>query len=294
MMNNSTNIHDNPDLDRLLAKMDPLARAFFNHVANLNRASQRHVFQRFAARFSRATPRTEREVLAAHSIATAMQELGLSDDERLPNHRYKAWYRDLPEERKKQYASATTIARIFHNNWNDAIDSVVATPTARFHTIRKRARGSRFTNEEVRDALRLFAKEHPGFTSFRAEWKSWARSKDAQGIRVPLAFHTIRQRFMSYEDMIETAGVHMNNNMSVRALSDDDLHKIIREANADVTGVLTWAKFIAWRKHKHEVDPPRVIPCFETIARRIGGGSWATARANALGELTRPDQAEAA
>lgn len=281
MMNDSINIHNNTDLDRLLAKMDPLARALFNHVSRLNRASQRHVFQRFAARFSRATPRTEREVLAGHAIATAMSELGVADDERLKSHQYKSWHRDLPEERKEQYPSATTIARIFHNNWNDAVDSVVATPIARFHTIRKRARGKAFTNQEIREAVRLFAEENPNVTSFRVEWKPWAREKAAEGYRVPLAFHTVRQRFIGYSDFSEAAGVPLNRNMAVRFLTDEEMHEILREADREVDGTLTWAKFIAWRKHKLELDPTLAIPHHQTIATRIGGGDWAVARDNA-------------
>ncbi len=288
MMNNSTNIHNSPDLDRLLAKMDPLARAFFNHVANLNRASQRHVFQKFAARFSRVSPRTEREILAGHAIATAMRELGLADDERLKSHQYKSWFRDLTDERQEQFPSATTIARIFHNNWNDAIDSVVTTPIARFHTIRKRARGKAFTNEEIRAAIRLFAEENPNVTSFRVDWKPWAREKAAQGYRVPLAFHTVRQRFMTYSEFADAADAHWNRHMVVRFLSDDEMREIVREANREVDGTLTWAKFIAWRKHKLELDPTRAIPHHQTIATRIAGGDWAAARDSAIREGAAP------
>lgn len=273
-MNDSTNIPASPDLDRLLAKMDPLARAFFNHVANLNRASQKHVFQMFAARFSRVSPRTERETLAAHAIATAMHELGLADDERLPSHKYKVWYGELSDERKEQYPGATTIGRIFHNNWTDAIDSVVVTPLARFHTIRKRAQGKPFTNQEIRDAIRLFAEENPRSTSYRREWKPWAKTKIAQGLRVPLAFHTVRQRYASYEEMSADAGLPMNAGMAVRAMRKEEMCEIIREAYCEVDGVLTWAKFIAWRKRKLELDPARAIPSHEMIAARVGSGEW--------------------
>lgn len=282
-MNDDCEIQHDPELQLLLTRMDPLARNLFDHAARMNRASQRHIFQKFHAQFSRTTPRTERETLAANAIATAKHELGIADDEPLPANKYAPWFKGLSDDCRKHYPSATTIRRAFHNNWTEANNAVTGSPVARFRSVRRRARGKEFTNAEIRFALQLYASEKGHLHSMRRTWGPWARIKNAEGVRVPIAFHTVRQRFASFEAMCEEAGIEPPRSMSIRALPLSRLIEIVRQAACDTSGKLTGVAFIAWRASKLEEDPSQLIPSRDTIASRLGNGSWDAAVCIAFG-----------
>lgn len=282
-MNDDSKTKQDPELQLLLTRMDPLARNLFDHAVRMNRASQRHIFQSFHARFSRTTPRTERETLAAHAIATAKHELGIAEDKSLPAHRYIAWFKELPAERREHYPGATTIRRAFHNNWTEANSAVTAAPVARFRSVRRRARGKKFTIQEVRFAVRLYRSEKGNLNSMRREWGPWARGKNSQGVRLPVCFHTVRQRFASFEDLCEAARGETPRPFQIRSLPLSQLRETMRQADREVPGKLTGVAFIAWRARKLETDPTLLIPSRETISNRLGNGSWDAARRAVFG-----------
>lgn len=284
-MNDELEFQNNTELQLSITRLDPLARNLFDQVARMNRASQRHIFQMLHARFSNTTPRTERETLSAHAIATAKHELGVPDDRYLSSNKYEAWFKSLPEDRRGEFPSGSTIRRAFHNSWQEANSAVVATPIARFSSVRQRAQGKKFTNEEVRAAVRLYASDNGDLLSMRRKWGPWARRKNAEGTRVPICFHTVRHRFATFEDLCDAAGLAQPREMAVRALSDEQIRSVMRQAASEIDGLLTAVAFLAWRAKKLEADPTALIPNHETIANRLGNGRWYDARRAALGEV---------
>lgn len=260
----------------LLSKATPLVRAVYYDLRHKPEIDILRVYRRLCVRFPREGF-DERHVLALEAVGRFFEET------RSTTHaRYTAWAKDQPLE--DLVPSGAKVVRLF-GTWTRALLEAGVIGRDDPRALRLLGRLA-FTEEEVLEAVALWASQTDAEVLMQKDFLAWARkeasSHRSPPCRLPLAANTLLSVVGYWEEILEKIG---ESDRTLRAkfrregapgrrYTREQMGAAVHRAAGEVDGPLTYDRYVGWRAERRRENRRARIPGWPTFKRR-GYAEWA-------------------